>query len=113
MTEAELTDPVLRAKRNRLDTAKVVLSAIAAIAATAALVVTLLLLVQVGTVTGTISDCTTPTGRCYQQQQQRNAENRDRLVDAMVAVELCGRTPGTREELQACATRALESIGDR
>jgi len=113
MTEAELNAPVLQAKRRQLDVAKLVMSSIAAVAATAALVVSLLLLVQVRTVTGTISDCTTPTGRCYQQAQRQNASNRARLVNAAVAAQFCGRRSSTLEQLHACVTRTLESIGDR
>ena len=110
MTEAELSNPDLQAQRHRLDIAKLTASIIAAVAATAALAVALPLVARVGSVTSYISDCTTPTGRCYHQQQQRNAENRARLVDADVAVEWCGRTARTLEELHRGTDRVAEQL---
>lgn len=113
MTEAELTDPALAVKRHRLDMAKLVLSGVAATAATAALVVSLLALLAVGKVTNSISDCTTPGGACYQQQQQSTQEARIRLVNANVATQWCARTEASLDGLQSCVTRVLGLLGDR
>lgn len=114
MTEVERTDPHLQFKRRRLDTAKLITSTIAAVAATAALIVALLVLSSVSVTTRTISDCTTPAGDCYRQQQQRTAEVRDRLADASVAANWCAAHEGrSLDEMQACVTRTLQLLGDK
>jgi hypothetical protein len=113
MTEAELTDPDLRRKQRRYDIAKLTLSGLAVILCAATLVVVVIVLGQITTVTTTISDCTTPTGKCYQQAQQRAREGRAQLVNSAVAAQVCGKTSRTVEEMQACVTRTLQEIGDR
>lgn len=113
MTETELTDPDLQRQRHRLDVAKLILSGLAAAAAVSTLVIVVIVLGQITTVTSTISDCTTPTGKCYRQALQQQAENRARLVNAAVAAQFCGKTSRTLDELQACVTRTLQEIGDR
>lgn len=113
MTEVERHSPVLREQRRRLDTAKLVLGAIAALSGTVAAIFAVMLLVQLGAVTRTVEDCTTPDGKCYAEQQQRNADNRARLVDADVAVEVCSWRPairqaGTFAALHQCVDEVLE-----
>ncbi len=113
MTEIELTDPRLRRERHRLDVAKIVGIYLAAACALVTMVVVVVIVGQTGSVTGYISDCTTPSGNCYKQIQKTNAENRARLIDGDVATQWCARTSRSLDELQACVTRTLQQIGDK
>lgn len=113
MTEAELNSPKVQQHRRRLDLAKLALAGVAAVAATTAAIIATVLLVQLGSVTETVKDCTAPAGKCYAEQQQRNADNRARLVDADVAVEVCSwrpaiRAAGTSTALHQCVNEVLE-----
>ena len=113
MTEVERTDPGLRWQRQRLDVAKLVGIYLSLAFAAVTMVVAIIALLRITVVTTTISDCTTPKGKCYQQQQQTNAQNRARLVNSNVATQWCARTSRSLDELQACVTKTLEMIGDK
>lgn len=115
MTGAELADGRLQAHRRRLEAARVWLAALAALFSAAALAVSVLLLVQLGSVAATnrtngevVRDCVEPTGQCYQRNNERTAETVNRLADLMLAVELCGQRYHTDEAARDCVRRALD-----
>ena len=113
MTEVERTDPGLRWQRRRLDVAKLAGIYLAAAFAAATMVVVLIIVGQTSSVANLVADCTTPTGQCYQQQQQINAQNRARLINATVAANYCSQRTKSLDAMQACVSRTLEQIGDK
>lgn len=111
MTEVELTDPDLRAQRQRLDRAKVWLAALAVLFSAAALVVSVTVAAGNRTNGRVIRDCVEPAGQCYKRNAERTEQTLSRLADLMLAVELCGQRYHTDPEARECVRAALQ--GDR
>jgi type VI protein secretion system component VasK len=108
VTEAELTSPHLQRHRRRLEVARAWLSAVGALAALAALVVSVTIATGNRANGQVIRDCVEPAGNCYKRNAARTEETLGRLVDLQVAVELCAREPGsTAPEIRACVRRAI------
>ncbi len=61
-----------------------------------------------------IADCTSPTGRCYQENAQRTAGLIAQLVEAQKQIALCrAKTEHNREpvaDLSICIDKALEPV---
>lgn len=57
-----------------------------------------------------LRDCTQPGGNCYEDGRQRSVDAITRLIQAQLAIEECGRTTETKEQLEACVELALRDL---